>query len=162
MTRAGVLLVFLALVAATRSAHGSPGGSGYIGWPGNETWVLAGGNAGLVIGHGDTSWLLGAEASIVHIGDEGGWYGGYADIVDDANHEGARVSLGGEIGIGLVGLDLGPVIDLGGDLVSIRFRGVVTSGAVSLYFGPVIPVAGSADHDSWSELGILVKLPRRL
>lgn len=156
MTRACAVLV---LVAATATADASPGAGAFLSTPKESTWLMVGGNVGAIVGHGDTRLLGGVEASVAHIHENTGWYGGYVDIVADKNHDGARLSLGGEAGFSVLAIDAGVVLDFGGQ-VSVRVRPELSIGVVTLYLGPVIPLSG-ADRDSWTELGLLVKLPHR-
>jgi hypothetical protein len=126
-----------------------------------KTFLLFGADLGIVLDHDDSSWLVGGELSLAWINDEGRetpiWLGAYVDTLVDGLHDHARVSVGGEAGFGLLGVDVGPVFELGG-AVSLRARAVLTVGVVSLYGGPVFALTGS-DRSTWGELGLLLKAP---
>jgi hypothetical protein len=146
-------------------AYAAPAGASSFAMGPNldgKTFLLVGVDVGVVLDDDRTSWLVGGEASVVRLYDSRKdtpfWIGGYLDTVVDGIHDQARLSLGAEAGYGVIGVDAGPVLELGGQgAISVRARAVLTLGVVTLYGGPVFPVTGSGS--TWGELGILLKAP---
>jgi hypothetical protein len=129
----------------------------------NKSFVLAGADIGLAIDDEGSKWLVGGEASAGRLDETHAgtpfWYGAYVDLLVDGRHDHARISLGAEVGFSVLGLDVGPVLDLGGDgAIGFRTRGALSIGVVSLYLGPVLPVTGEG-RSTWVELGLLLKFP---
>lgn len=110
---------------------------------------------------GQSGAVLGAEASVVlfPVG-EGDWSGFYADSVYDTSDHRVRMSTGLEVGIGFLGVDGGPLLQLGGGPVhfGLQIRPMLSFGVLDLYdrWGVVY---GKKQHDNFHEIGVLLKFP---
>jgi hypothetical protein len=125
---------------------------------GNQTYFLGGGNLGLVVDDGDVGTLWGAEASVVHLWNDDWWAGGFVDALADSHRDGFRVAIGGEGGVSAIGIDVAPVFEYSnGPKLDFRVRAALTSGVVSICFGPVFPVTARDERDKWLELSVLLK-----
>lgn len=147
--------VGLAALAAGAPARADVG-------PDSEWYLLPGVSAGGVVEEAVAELLLGAEVSAARLFRHGEWYGVYADGVRDFRRDTTRLSLGIEAGYRLVGADLGPVVELGGDETryGLRFRAVLTGGWVTVYGGPVIRLGDVGDTERFTgEVGVLFKVP---
>ncbi|MFT7580290.1 MAG: hypothetical protein ACI9MR_001959 [Myxococcota bacterium] len=102
--------------------------------------------------------VVGGEVSIVQL-TKNLWYGAYLDTLYMSNREVGRTSLGGEIGLSFVGLEVGYVAEFGGDdtFHGLRLGGVLTLAAVAIYVRGVI--LGNEAARSTLELGFLFKIP---
>lgn len=128
------------------------------------SWISAGINLG-VASHADESGLLiGGEASFAYLSQTANrdwivwWRGMYADGLYDASTESVRLSLGPEFGYLGVGLDFGPVLELGRGDPGVGFA---IRPHVALVY--VIPYARFEccldDGRSFAEFGVLLKYP---
>lgn len=152
---AAVVAGVMALAGPPRAARADVG-------PDSEWYLLPGVNAGATIEEGVAEFQLGAEVSAARLFRHGAWYGGYADGLRDFRRDTTRLSLGVEAGYRLIGLDLGPVVELGGDQTRYGLRGrVVLTGAwVTVYGGPVVRFGDVGDEGRVNgEVGVLVKIP---
>jgi hypothetical protein len=157
--RRGLLLAAVLLAAALamrpRAAHAQVG-------PDSEWYLLPGVNVGAVIEDAVGDLMLGAEVSAARLFRHGAWYGVYSDGVRDFRRDTTRLSLGIEAGYRMIGLDLGPVMELGGDetRTGLRFRLAITGAWLTAYGGPVIRFGDAGDQDRVTgEIGLLIKIP---
>ncbi len=158
MRSALVLAASLAVGAAALSARPAQADVG----PDSEWYLLPGINAGAAIEDAVAELLFGAEVSAARLFRRGAWYGAYADGLRDFRRDTTRLSLGIEAGYRLIGFDLGPLMELGGDETDYGFRGrVVLTGAwVTVYGGPVVRLGDVGDEGRVTgEIGVLVKFP---
>lgn len=148
----------LLLVVSTSIASASPGAAAFAPVPDfeNKTFVLTGASLGAAFDHG-TGFLGGGEISVAHFGTAA-WYGGYADVLYDTQHERLQLGVGGEAGLSVIGLDAGIVVEPTRPALDLRIRGALTVGVISFCLGPVIPLT-QRDRDSWIELSVLLKWP---
>lgn len=117
------------------------------------TWLGPGINFGYDFGAEGPQ--IGAEVSLVELGDAVTWSGLYADALYSFGGEAVRASLGLEGGIFLAGLDCGVAYDFGLDEAGARLRFITSLAMESAYVGTTwFPSTGS----TW-EVGILVKVP---
>lgn len=121
-------------------------------------WISVGANVGASSESDETHWLLGTEVSAGRA-ELFVWGGAYLDALYDTGTQRVRVSFGPEIGIFFLGLDGGPVFDVGGGKVR---PGLVIRPMIALKF--VFPYARFGvrvgdDASSFSELGVLLKYP---
>jgi hypothetical protein len=147
--------VGLAALAAAAPARADVG-------PESEWYFLAGVSAGGVIEAAVAEPLLGAEVSAARLYRHGEWFGFYGDGVRDFRRDTTRLSLGAEAGYRLVGADVGPMVELGGDETryGMRFRAVLTGAWVTVYGGPVIRFGDVGDTERFTgEVGFLFKVP---
>jgi hypothetical protein len=128
----------------------------------DKTFVLVGGNIGRAYDDGGDGLIAGGELSVVHVRRSLFWFGGYIDALYDSHRDAPRLGFGPELGISMLGLDLGPVVELGSaPKVDFRVRGALTIGVVSVYVGPTIPLS-NLDHGTWIEAGVLLKFPHAI
>jgi hypothetical protein len=152
---AAALVIAAAALVAPRAARADVG-------PDSEWYLLPGINVGAAIEEAVAELLLGGEVSAARLFRHGPWYGAYADGVRDFRRDTTRLSLGVEAGYRLIGLDLGPVVELGGDETrsGLRFRVAVTGAWLTVYGGPVIRLGDvGTEGRVTGELGVLVKIP---
>jgi hypothetical protein len=153
MRRAALALA--ALLAAPATARADVG-------PESEWYFLGGANLGAVIEQAVAEFMLGAEVSAARLFRHGAWYGAYADGVRDFRRDTTRLSAGIEAGYRVVGADIGPVIELGGDETrfGLRARAVLSGAWVTLYGGPVIRFGDLGGSQRLTgEVGFLFKVP---
>jgi hypothetical protein len=105
--------------------------------------------------------VLGFEASLVRFESKSlFWLGAYGDVVRDYASDRTRTSLGFELGKGAWGLDGGYVMEFSS---SDQRQGFVVRPLVSLSYlsltGRLGTVWGQGTHDTFGELGVLVKIP---
>jgi len=130
--------------------------------PDSEWYLLSGVNLGAAIEDAVAEFLLGAEVSAARLFRHGAWYGVYGDGLRDFRRETTRLSLGIEAGYRVVGVDVGPLVELGGDesRAGIRARVVLTGAWLAVYGGPVVRFGDVGDTGRVTgELGFLVKFP---
>ena len=130
--------------------------------PDAEWFLLPGINAGAAIEDAVAEFLLGAEVSAARLFRKGAWYGAFADALHDFRRDTNRLSLGIEAGYRLIGFDLGPMMELGGEQTRYGLRGrVVLTGAwVTFYGGPAVRFGDVGDDGRVTgEIGVLVKFP---
>lgn len=156
------LLVAAAVAAGAAALSAQPAPARADVGPDAEWFLLPGINAGAAIEEAVAEFLLGAEVSAARLFRKGAWYGVYADGVHDFRRDTTRLSLGVEAGFRLIGLDLGPMMELGGAETrrGLRFRVVLTGAYVTVYGGPAIRL-GDVDDEGrvTGEIGLLVKFP---
>lgn len=121
-------------------------------------WISVGANIGASNESDKTHLLLGTEVS-AGFAEFFFWGGGYVDALYDTGTQRVRVSLGPELGLFCVGLDGGPVFDIGDGKIQ---PGFVIRPMIALKF--VFPYARfgvrvGGDASSYSELGVLLKVP---
>jgi len=151
----------IVIVGLAAGSVGAPAARADVG-PDSEWHLLPGINVGAAIEEAVADLMLGAEVSAARLYRLGGWYGGYADGVHDFRRDTTRLSLGIEAGYRMIGADLGPVIELGGDETryGVRARAVLTAAWVTVYGGPVIRVGDVGDEGRVTgEIGFLFKVP---
>jgi hypothetical protein len=125
-------------------------------------WYLPVGiNAGFaVLAKSSPGAVVGAEASVVHLGDQESWLGAYVDAAYITNENATRFSAGPEIGFFIFGLDGGflDVIDHGRDLAGFTLRPMLTLGVVAIY-ARWDHTFSRDDREDGAQIGILLKLP---
>ncbi|HTE54905.1 MAG TPA: hypothetical protein VK698_28825 [Kofleriaceae bacterium] len=149
-------------VAVAAAIGAAPGRAGADVGPDAEWYLVSGVNVGSVIEEAVADFMLGAEVSAARLFRRGNWYGVYADGLRDFRRDTTRLSLGVEGGYSMVGVDLGPVMELGGDETRFGMRGrlVLTGAWLTVYGGPVIRFGDVGDEERFTgEIGILVKVP---
>jgi len=149
------------VVAATALVASPPAARADVG-PDSEWYLLPGVNVGAAIEEAVAELVLGGEVSAARLFRHGPWYGAYADGLHDFRRDTTRLSLGVEAGYRLIGLDLGPVVELGGDQTrsGLRFRVVLTGAWLTVYGGPVIRLGDVGDEGRVTgEIGALIKVP---
>ena len=151
---AAAIALAAALTSAPRSSEADVG-------PDDEWYLVAGVNLGSTIEAAVAEWMVGAEVSAARLFRRGAWYGVYADGLRDFRRDTTRLSLGAEAGYSLVGVDIGPVLELGdGTRTGVRFRGVLTAAWVTFYGGPVIRFGDVGETERLTgEVGFLIKVP---
>jgi hypothetical protein len=129
--------------------------------PDSEWYLLSGINVGTAIEDAVAELLLGAEVSAARLFRHGAWYGAYVDGVRDFRRDANRLSLGIEAGFRLVGIDLGPVMELDDQTrMGLRARAVLTGAWFTVYGGPVIRFGDLGDQGRLTgEVGFLFKFP---
>ena len=148
----------LSLVAALALAR-APSARAEIALSPRSGWYLP---VGAVIGEsregGHASLIAGAELSLVRLWAERRlWAGIYSDGVWQRAPGVVRLSLGPEIGAGVVGADLGYVCEVGSSIrQGLQLRGVLTLAFVGFY-GRFVHLA--TDNRNFAEFGVLLKLP---
>jgi hypothetical protein len=153
--RAAGLLLAAAIAAAAPEARADVG-------PDSEWYLLPGVNVGATVESAVAEFMLGAEVSAARLFRRGAWYGAYTDGLRDFRRDTTRLSLGVEAGYRVIGADLGPVIELGGDdtRAGLRARAVLTGGWFTIHGGPVIRFGDPGDEERVTgEVGILLKFP---
>jgi hypothetical protein len=101
---------------------------------------------------------LGGEASFVGVRDAL-WAGAYLDAVHAFAADETRLSIGPEVGVRLLGVDAGYVLNLGARSAQhgLAVRPMLTLGVVTVYFRSTWLAGERAD---WlGELGVLLKAP---
>jgi hypothetical protein len=111
---------------------------------------------------GANGLLLGGEASGLYLwhGRSLAFLGGYADYLHDFGSGLHRISFGPEAGAYSVGVDTGPVLELGHGATELgaRARAFASLGFVAVYVGE--SYRSTSRYARWStELGLLLKLP---
>jgi hypothetical protein len=127
-------------------------------------YSLVGGNVGMsLLARQSNGAVLGAEASIVHLGREATWAGGYIDVVHDTSWNTQRISIGPELGLAMFGIDGGYLMQLDHGALEhgVVVRPLITFGVVALYgrYGHLFIGDGRED---FGELGLLLKYPINL
>ncbi len=125
--------------------------------PDDELHLPVGLNVGYAGGDGPDSALLGGEISLVHW--YGGlWYGLYGDYLHAFGPDAGRLSLGGEAGLFIFGVDGGYVRDLKAEANGWRVRGLLSAVLITGYGGGGGLTVGRRTVDFW-EVGVLLKVP---
>jgi len=107
---------------------------------------------------GENGALIGAELSVVHLGDRYVWFGGYADFVADRGSDRARLSIGPEIGWKYFGIDGGFVLETGDRLrPGVALRPLLSAGFATLGLRGVKTFGDGGA--TLFELGFLLKIP---
>lgn len=113
---------------------------------------------------GRSGFVIGAEVSLATFrADSGLWYGLYMDGVADLGPKAFRMSVGGEVGWSVFGLDAGFLATFqdGTTAGGFQLRGLFTLSYVAAYarvgWLPDGPLEGS-----FGEFGLLLKFPFRL
>ena len=125
--------------------------------PKEATFTPLGLNLGATWGGKDSGGLLGGELSVVQWLD-GIWFGGYGDMLHDFGRDRNRLSLGGEFGYWIGGIDAGWVRDLGTGANGFRVRAIASLFFISAYAGGGALYKDNA-HESLYEMGLLLKFP---
>jgi hypothetical protein len=150
-TRAGLLLLCLTL-APSAFADAMP--------KMHDSWFLPFGlsTAYALHKYSSNGFAGGLELSVVH-NDDFFWQGAYADVVRDFENEHTRLSLGPEIGVMVLGIDGGYLLDTGKGTTRHGFcvRPMFSLGIMMLY-GRVDQLLG-AEHETIGEIGLLFKYP---
>lgn len=126
----------------------------------DSLWMPVGLNLGYAVNPSPVpnGFLIGPEVSLVYLDQDVWWAGAYADALYDGGSERARISVGGEVGYAILGLDLGYVTTLRGEREQgFRARAMFSLAAVHLYGG-----AGRLSDATYGELGVLLKFPIEL
>lgn len=106
--------------------------------------------------------VIGVEASLVRLFTRDTrmrflWVGGYADALYDGKNEAIRFSLGPELGVSILGLDGGIVMQSGHD-TGYTVRALLTMSLLSGYYR-WIRFPGQQRDAPVNEVGVLLKLP---
>jgi hypothetical protein len=127
----------------------------------NPGWRLPVGLWTAVGVHTDATdgFVGGVEASFVHTDRDYDWWGFYADAVRDFASERTRLSIGPEIGDGILGIDGGYVVELGGERVRHGFaiRPLLSVGIIMI--GGRIVHFDAREEETLGEIGLLFKFP---
>jgi hypothetical protein len=112
----------------------------------------------------DNGFVLGGEVSAVRIFTYDGpdllWLGPVADVAWDFGSDALRHRVGGEIGLGPLGVELGYIGELrdGSYMPGMGARGFLTFAIVGFYggYGHLFEEVAGKD---WGEFGVLIKIP---
>jgi hypothetical protein len=108
--------------------------------------------------HPSPGAVVGPEVSIVQFDNELHWFGAYADALWDTGWSVGRASIGPEVGVGMLGVDSGFMMQLDHGKATPGFvaRPVLTVGWVAIYgrWGYLFDA-----HEAFGEIGLLVKYP---
>src|SRR5262249_37935169 len=104
-------------------------------------------------------FVLGGEASIVRF--DGAWMGAYTDALWDFGADEFRFSVGPEIGIAFLGVDLGYLGTVSGDEYhhGVAVRGLLTLSLVGFYARWGHQFARDERSPDFGEVGALLKVP---
>ena len=107
-----------------------------------------------------TSFVLGAETSVVSLGNSMVWYGAYADVVYDFGYQATRVTVGPEFGWAYFGGDGGLAVqfDREGSQFGFAVRPLMTLG-VAAAFLRLEHFPGPDSSPGLAEVGALLKAP---
>jgi hypothetical protein len=131
-----------------------------------EGWFLPVGVGVASVSHsqGASGTAVGAEASVVYFPvGHGFWNGAYADGLYDTGSRRVRMSTGLEVGYVFLGVDGGPVAQVGEAPArfGLEVRPMLSLGVMHLY-GRWGWLFGDAAGGAFREIGVLVKLPIRI